>query len=112
MVSYAKANNIKPSDFPYKEMQRIYSEVIAKEYPQGPQVCPMSEELFKRTLDPKAIVANRRTEGGPQPAELEKAIRRVQQTLADQKEWAQKERGSIDKALERLDRDFKKLLDS
>ena len=46
IVSYAKANGIKPCNFPYSEVKRIYEEVIKKEYPQGSPVCPMSK-LFK-----------------------------------------------------------------
>ena len=110
MVSYARANNIQPLDFPYAQMQRIYAEVIAKEYPQGPAQCPMSEELFKKTLDPRAIVANRKTAGGPQPEELAKAVKAMDKSIAGQREWVQEKREHIDKSLKKLDRDFQKLL--
>ncbi len=110
MVSYARANNIQPLDFPYAQMQRIYAEVIAKEYPQGPAQCPMSEELFKKTLDPRAIVANRKTAGGPQPKELAKAVKAMDKSIAGQREWVQDKREHIDKSLKKLDRDFQKLL--
>lgn len=110
MVSYARANNIQPLDFPYAQMQRIYAEVIAKEYPQGPAKCPMSEELFKKTLDPRAIVANRKTEGGPQPKELAKALKAMDKSIAGQREWVQEKREHIDNSLKKLDRDFQKLL--
>lgn len=110
IVSYAKAHNIKPTDFPYDEVVRIYGEVVAKEYPQGNPKCPMSEELFRRTLDPVAIIQNRRTSGGPQPKEMRKALVGMQKTLAAQSAWTKAKREQIDKGLTRLDRDFQKLL--
>lgn len=110
IVSYAKANNIKPSDFPYAEVQRIYREVVSKEYPQGDPECPMSEELFRQTLDPAAIIRNRRTAGGPQPAELAKSLEAMDRTIASHKTWADESRRGIDNALARLDADFQKLL--
>ena len=110
IVSYAKANNIAPSDFPYSEVRRIYAEVVAKEYPQGQHECPMSEEQFRKTLDPVAIVANRRTAGGPQTKELQKAIERMDKAVQKQTEWVKDKRSHIDESLEELDKDFRKLL--
>ncbi len=110
IVGYAKANNIRPSEFPYSEVKRIYAEVIAKEYPQGPAECPMPESLFLQTLDPVAIVANRRTAGGPQGAELQKAFKRFDTAVGQQQKWSKQKKDEIDKALKKLDRDFAKLL--
>ena len=110
IVGFAKANNIKPSDFPYAEVKRIYAEVIKAEYPQGNPECPMSEQRFRETLDPVQIVRNRRTAGGPQPAELKTAIERTDGIIAERREWAQAEQKRINDALDRLDRDFEKLL--
>lgn len=70
IVSYARANNILPLDFPYAKMQEIYKEVIEKEFPEGDPKFPMSEEEFREALNPVSIVHNRKTLGGPQPAEL------------------------------------------
>ncbi len=77
MVSFARANKILPLDFPYEEMKRIYKEVIEKEYPSASSELPMSLERFKAALDPVAIINNRKTEGGPQPAEIEKMLQDV-----------------------------------
>lgn len=110
IVSYAKANNIRPTDFPYDQVVRIYSEVVSKEYPEGNKNCPISEELFRRTLDPVAIVRNRRTSGGPQPEEMKKALSGMEKTIADQTAWTKGKRDQIDTALNRLDADFRKLL--
>ena len=110
LVTYGRANNIRPSDFPYAEMKRLYAEVIEKEYPEGQRECPMSEEEFRRTLDPRAIIAHRRTAGGPQPEELEKGFASVRAVIQGQKDWEAEKRGQIESSLARLDEDFRKLL--
>jgi argininosuccinate lyase len=90
VVDYAKAHSIKPSDFPYAEAQRIYRESVKDMNLSGD--LSMSEAEFKSTLDPVAIVKNRATAGGPQPAEMT--------------------RSRIESSLAKLDKDFDKLLKS
>jgi argininosuccinate lyase len=41
----------------------------------------MSEQEFKDTLDPVAIVHNRAVPGGPQPAEMQKCWEWLKETL-------------------------------
>lgn len=107
VVSYARAKNIKPLDFPYAQARRIYAESV-----KGLSVAaelPMSEAEFRSTLDPVAIVKNRATLGGPQPAEMERMLKAARQSLAQQSEWIAGRRTKITAALGRLDADFNKL---
>ncbi len=71
MVSWARANNVLPKDFPYEQMQRLYKEEILEEFPEGPQELPMSEAEFLDALDPRTIIANRKTKGSAAPSEVE-----------------------------------------
>lgn len=96
IVSYARANNILPLDFPYAKMQEIYKEVIEKEFPEGDPKFLMSEEEFREALNPVSIVHNRKTLGGPQPAELERMLKEQtaenhlnEQWVADKKAFIQ-----------------------
>jgi argininosuccinate lyase len=84
VVDYAKEKNIRPTDFPYAEAQRIYREAV-KEF--GPQALPMSEAEFRATLDPVAIVNNRATVGGPQPAEMDRMLAGSNAKLAQQEAY-------------------------
>ncbi len=110
LVTYGRQNNIKPSEFPYEEMKRLYAEVVKKEYPVANPVCPMSEEEFRSTLDPKAIILHRRTSGGPQPAELTRCLTHMNQKIAALKEWQKAKTAAISEALSKLDADFLTLL--
>jgi len=101
IVDFAKKNNIKPLDFPYVEAKRIYKEAI-KDYKEAGEL-PMSEKEFRATLDPVAIVNNRATVGGPQPAELDRMLKIANQKLAEQDGWIKEKRSRINAALAKLD---------
>ncbi|MBR0646120.1 lyase family protein [Plastoroseomonas hellenica] len=110
VVSHAKAHDIRPSDFPYAEARRIYAATLAAmNLPVGE--LPMSEAEFRAALDPVAIIRNRATAGGPQPAEMARMLAAAHQTLAEQAAWIQARRQRIDSALAGLDVDFARLAD-
>ncbi|ARP87897.1 argininosuccinate lyase [Bordetella genomosp. 9] len=110
VVEYARQHDIKPLDFPYAQAQRIYAETVKGT--RYPQALPMSEAEFRSTLDPVAIVKNRATAGGPQPAEMDRMLKDARDRLAAQAAWISQHREHIDDALARLDKDFDRLLDS
>ncbi len=67
--------SIKPLDFPYAEAKRIYSEVIKSEYPAlAILICRCLKNSLKLLLNPIEIIKNRKTAGGPQPAEMRKQL--------------------------------------
>jgi len=110
VVSYAKTNNIKPLDFPYDQARRIYAEAMkGSKYPNE---LPMSEAEFRSTLDPVAIVKNRATSGGPQPAEMERMVKEAREQLASQDKWIKERRAHIADSLASLDKDFDALVAS
>jgi len=109
IVDYAKAKDIKPLDFPYAEAQRIYADAVKG---VADSKLPMSEAEFRATLDPVAIVNNRASAGGPQPAEMQRMLKAAKERLARQNDWVAQNRGRIGAALAGLDRDFDKLLPS
>jgi argininosuccinate lyase len=109
VVDYAKAHDIRPSDFPYAEAQRIYAATLAEMKVDGGPL-PMSEAEFRAALDPAAIVRDRATSGGPQPAEMVRMVAAAKQSLAEQDEWIKARRQRIDGGLARLDGDFARLV--
>ncbi|MDA8454735.1 lyase family protein [Acidovorax sp. GBBC 3334] len=107
VVGYAKAKDIKPLDFPYREAQRIYAESVhGSEFPAQ---LPMSEAEFRATLDPVAIIQHRATAGGPQPAEMARMLADARSRLDRQAAWTRDQRARIDGSLARLDQDFERL---
>jgi argininosuccinate lyase len=110
VVDFAKAKDIKPLDFPYTEAKRIYAGAVKGTSYAGE--LPMSESEFRSTLDPVAIIKNRASVGGPQPAEMDRMLKSARQKLAQQGEWVKEKRARISSSLARLDSDFERLLAS
>ena len=107
IVDYAKAKDIKPLDFPYAQARRIYAEAVkGSTYPSE---LPMNEAEFRSTLDPVAIIRNRASQGGPQPAEMERMLKAAQDRLTQQAEWIEARRSRISASLSRLDADFARI---
>lgn len=109
MVDYARANDIRPTDFPYDQARRIYGDTLRDmKLPAGD--LPLSEAEFRAALDPAAIVRDRATSGGPQPAEMARMLGDADRQVAAQGGWIEARRDGIDSSLTALDADFGKLL--
>jgi argininosuccinate lyase len=109
MVTYARANDIHPADFPYAEAKKIYAATLTEMHVSGGEM-PMSETEFRSTLDPVAIVRNRATSGGPQPSEMARMLREGGERLDEQDRWIKDQRSKIDTSIAALDADFAKIL--
>lgn len=110
VVSHAKQKDIKPSDFPYEQAQRLYAQTLKHEMGVNDGKFPMSEAEFRATLDPVAIVRNRMTAGGPQPKEMARMLASSRLMLQKEQAWLQERRQRIEAAIQSLDRDFERLL--
>jgi len=108
MVSFAKANDILPLEFPYTEVQRIYKETIQGH--DGPNELPMSEEEFRATLDPLTIINNRATKGGPQPKEMTAMLDMAIRKNAKQWHWINETNLLLKIAEKNLNKEFEALL--
>lgn len=106
MVSYARARDIKPLDFPYPQMQQIFKEVIEKEFPEGNPVLPMSEEQFRLCLNPHSIVENRKTKGSPNSQEMKIMLDMAESGNQQVEEWLARRQLDVTESLARLDKEF------
>ncbi len=104
MVTFARANNLTPLTFPYAKMAELFREVTAKEWHE--EAFPMTEDEFRAALDPRRIVENRATEGGPQKASLDALFEARRQTIKAARDFCEKARQRIDQALAALEAEF------
>ncbi len=110
MVSWARANNVLPLNFPYEQIQKLYAEEIREEFPEGPESFPMTEAEFLDCLDPVKIIAERRTVGSANPSEVQAMIGDFTEELNSYKTISQAQATKIDKALEKLEDQFRVFL--
>ncbi|NJD29978.1 MAG: argininosuccinate lyase [Chloroflexi bacterium] len=109
IVTFARANGLRPRDFPYAKAQELYAQAIAK-YKLADARLPIAEPEFRKVLSAEYMVTSRVGIGGPQPAEVERMLAGAQAALRSDKTWMQKTRQSLRDADARLDTAFDALL--
>ena len=109
MVGHARANNLRPREFPYAKAVELYAAALAKnKIPEAK--LPLSEKAMRALLSPVEMVRTRVGVGGPQPAEVERMLRQSQETLRSDKAWIAQARRRLQEADGRLDQAFARLL--
>ncbi len=108
IVTYARANGLKPRDFPYDKAVELYAEAIAKFKLPDPKL-PLPEAEFRKILSPEFMVKSRVGTGGPQPAEVERMLAKAQAALKADKAWMAETRGRLKAADQKLDKAFGEL---
>ncbi|KAF6808012.1 argininosuccinate lyase [Colletotrichum plurivorum] len=111
VVRYAKARDLRPSNFPYSEAERIFFETLAHESLGAAGYHFLSEQEFRDALDPAGIIQRRATSGGPQRKEMDRMIGESRARLSELEQWLVQRRSRIDNSLRNLDNAFKVLLE-
>jgi argininosuccinate lyase len=109
IVSFARANELKPSSFPYAKATELYASAI-REFKLPDDRLPIDEAAFRKVLSPEFMVKTRVGIGGPQPAETERQLGEARATLEADGRWMETARQKIGNADTRLDTAFRQLL--
>ena len=109
MVTYARANGLRPRDFPYAKAVELYAQAIEK-FKLPDARLPIGEAQLRQVLSPEFMVKTRVGVGGPQPAEVGRMLGEARSTLQTDKAWMQQIRRKIGDADARLDQAFGQLL--
>jgi argininosuccinate lyase len=109
IVTYARANGLKPKDFPYAKAQELYAQEIRKVGLPDPKL-PIGEAHFREVLSPVFVVRTRVGIGGPQPAEVRRMLAEARSRLQADQAWMRQTRGRLHDADARLDAAFGQLL--
>ncbi|OZI36841.1 argininosuccinate lyase [Bordetella genomosp. 5] len=111
LVSYGRANDLKPADLPMDQVQRIYTE-SAKSFGIDNAKLPLTEAQFRESLSARNMVNASLGLGGPQPAEVVRMQKAAEERLASDRQWSKDARARLDAAQKRLDDAFAKLAQS
>jgi len=74
LTDYGRGKGLKIHEIPYSEAQRIYQE-------QAKDQLPLTEAEFREVISAEYMVFGRKGLGGPQPAELQRALAQAGQAL-------------------------------
>lgn len=107
LVGFARQHGYTPLTIPYADAQRIYTQIVGND---AASQLPMDEAEFFATMNPKAIIANRATVGGPQSVELSKMLAMEQDKLAKRQAWVKARQSKLAKAEAKLETEFAKYL--
>lgn len=109
IVTYARANGLRPRDFPYDKAQALYAEAIERNKLPDRKL-PLGEARFRQVLSPEYFVRSRVGTGGPQPKEVQRMLGQAQRRLDEDKAWMQERRRALADADARLDQAFTRLV--
>jgi argininosuccinate lyase len=85
LVTYGRANRLRPAEIPFAEAQRLYAHAVA-----GfglSTTLPLTEPAFRETLSAQGMVRASKGMGGPQPAEVARMLGAQRGRLASDRNW-------------------------
>ena len=109
IVSHARAENLRPKDFPYSVAVDAYRKSL-EEYELPDADFPLTEERFHDVLSPRTMVETRLGTGGPQPAEVKRMLAQAEEQQKSARQWLDEKRQDLADADRRLDEAFNALL--
>lgn len=108
LVNFGRGNGLRPSEIPYAEAQRIYSDA-ARTLGMSSVELPLDETSFRRALRAENMVRTSKGLGGPQPAEVRRMLAEQTSALDWDRQWLGDTRDRLAGATERLDEAFEQL---
>ncbi len=104
LVTYGRANRLRPADIPFTEARRLYADAVAA---FGlPTALPLTEPVFRETLSARGMVRASQGMGGPQPAEVARMLAGQRVRLAADQSWVADMRENQARAGRRRDAAF------
>ncbi len=97
LVNYGRGKGLKPSQIPYAEAERIYSE-SAKTMPQSDIRFPLSDARFREALSADNMIRSSCGLGGPQPDEVTRMLGIQNSRLKDDRAWLIRRREQLAQA--------------
>ncbi len=112
LVTFGRANKLKPADIAFKDAQRIYADSIAHfKLPQG-SALPLTEARFRESLSAQGMIAASKGIGGPQEAEVRRLQAQSKERLDKDRAWLKAARQQLSDAQAKLNTAFAKLVDT
>ena len=109
LTTFGRSHGYKPSEIPFADAQRIYTESAASFGIADAQI-PIDEALFHRSLSPQGMVQASQGLGGPQPKEVQRMLTVQRQALVADEDWVKAARARLASADTNRQAAFNRLL--
>jgi argininosuccinate lyase len=103
LTDLGRQRGLRPPEIAFADAAALYQEHLGTPL-------PLSQFEFAGALDPRQIIATRRGQGGPQPAEMQRMLSSSQAQLAADREWLAAKRTARQSAASELERTFHALV--
>jgi argininosuccinate lyase len=105
IVTMARAEGYTPMTFPYDLAEEAFRRAAQKyEYDSGE--LPLTEEEFRASVSPKAMVLSRQGTGNPSPKEVTRMLARASETLEEDQDWLSERTSTLLAAEVKLNKAF------
>lgn len=108
LVSYGRANKLKPSDIPFDAVQQLYAKAV-KAFDLTETQFPLTQERYKKSLTAQNMLESSKGFGGPQRDEANRMLAAEKVKLAQDVAWLNTQKDKLAYAQANLDKTFYKL---
>jgi argininosuccinate lyase len=109
LVNFGRSHSLKPSEIPYGEAQRIYTEA-GRLFGINDAALPLTEAQFRTSLTAENMVRASQGLGGPQPAEVARMLAAQKAGVAADRAWLASAQARLARAADTLDAAFAGLM--
>ena len=99
LVDACRASNRRAAELTDAELRRLYADTVGGRL-------PLSPGRLRQAMDPAALIAGRKGFGGPQPAEMERALAAHREALAGHEAWREATESALRQARSTLRETF------
>lgn len=111
LVSACRTESYTPLTFPYALARQVWERMASTIACGGvPADLPMDEAALRAALDPRIIIRERRTSGGPQDAELERMLELCRHLIEADECWIGQRKANLKASQSNLEKDFEDLI--
>jgi argininosuccinate lyase len=109
LVTFGRANKLKPADLKFADVKRIYAESIRHFNLPSSGELPLSEARFRESLSAQGMIAASKGIGGPQESEVRRLQAQSKERLAKDRAWSKATKQHLADAQSKLNSEFGKL---
>lgn len=108
IVKFGRSNDIRASDITFADFEKVFSETV-KHYDLKQTQSGLTEDMFRKAMQPQSMVEASQGYGGPQPSSVNAMLDEGANDIASNRTWLKERRAALKTADALLDEAFSQL---